>query len=59
MYLKEKEEGSQSFYRCKKKDKRLYEKNWITYAPFTTPKRLQESLHSFDTQGNEGMNTSV
>ena len=59
MHLKEKEECSQSFYRCKKKDKKLYEQIWKVYAPFTTPKRLQESLHSFDTQRNEGMNTSV
>ena len=59
MYFKEKEEGNQSFYRYKKKDKKLYEQIWKAYTPFTTPKRLQESLHSFDTQGNEGMNASV
>ena len=56
---KEKEEDSQSFYRCKQKDKKLYEQIWKAYAPFTTPKRLQESLHSFVTQGKEGMNASI
>ena len=40
-------------------DKKLYEQIWKAYAPFAIPKQLQESLHSFDTQGNEGMNASV
>ena len=39
--LQEKEEGSQSFYRCKKEHKNLCEQIWKAYAPFTTPKRLQ------------------
>ena len=38
---KKKEEDSQSFYRCKRKDKKLYLQIWKVYEPFTTPKRLQ------------------
>ena len=59
MNEKKKEEDSQSFYRYKKKDKKLYLQIWKVYEPFTTPKRLQESLHLFDTQGNESKNASV
>ena len=55
MNLKEKEEGSQSLYRCKKKDKKLCEQIWKAYAPFTTPKWLQESINL----GNEKTNASV
>ena len=29
------------------------------YCPFTTTTRLKESLHHFDTQKNEAMNTSI
>ena len=50
MNEKKKEEGSQSFYRSKKKDKKLYLQIWKVYEPFTTPKQPQESLHLFDTQ---------
>ena len=55
--LKRKEEGSQSHYRCKEKDKELYTQTWKAYRPFTTPTRLKESLHEFDTQTNEVMYT--
>ena len=37
----------------------MYEKIWKAYVPFTTPKRFQESLHCFGTQGNEGIDVSV
>ena len=37
----------------------MYLQIWKVCEPFTTPKRLQESLHLFDTQGNETMNASV
>ena len=57
--LKRKEEGSQSHYRCKEKDKELYTQIWKAYRPFTTPTRLKESLHDFDTQKNEAMNASI
>ena len=59
MQRKKKEEGSQSSYRCKIKDKKLHEQVWKVYAPFTTLKRLQELAHCFDTKGNERMNTSI
>ena len=59
MNEQKKEEGSQSFYRCKKKYKKLYQQILNVYEPFTTAKRLQESLHPFDTQGNEAMNASI
>ena len=32
---------------------------WDYYRPFTTTTRLKESLHEFDTQKNETMNTSI
>ena len=54
-----KEEGSQSFYRNKVHDKKLYDQMWDCYRPFTTITRLKESLHEFDTQKNEAMNTSI
>ena len=59
MNEKKKEEGSQSFYRCKYKDNKIYEQVWKRYYPFTTPKRIQELLHCFNTLWNEGMNISV
>ena len=44
-----KDEGSQSFYRHKVNDKKLYDQMWDCYRPFTTITRLKESLHEFDT----------
>ena len=57
--LKEMERTVQSFYRCKVKDKFLYQQMKNTYQPFTNEERLQESLHSYSTQKNEAMNNSV
>ena len=37
----------------------MYLQIWKVFEPFTNPKRLQESLHLFDTQENEAMNASV
>ena len=50
---------SQSYYRSKINDAKLYEQIWNVYKPFTTRERLQEFLHLFDTQHNEAMNTSI
>ena len=49
----------QSFYRCKVKDKVLYQQMRDAYEPFTNEERLRESLHSYSTQKNEAMNNSV
>ena len=49
----------QSFYRCKVKDKVLYQQMRDAYEPFTKEERLRESLHSYSTQKNEAMNNSV
>ena len=43
-----KDEGSQSFYRNKVNDKKLYDQMWDCYRPFTTITCLKESLHEFD-----------
>ena len=40
----------QSFYRCKVKDKVLYQRMKEAYQHFTNEKRLQVSLHSYSTQ---------
>ena len=52
-------ELSQSYYRCKINDSKMYEQIWNVYEPFTTRERLQESLHPVDTQQNEAMNAFV
>ena len=56
---KEEEELSQSFYRSKIKDAKLYNQIRNTYKPFTTETRLKKSLHMFDTQKSEAMDTSI
>ena len=48
-----------SFYRCKVKDKVIYQQMKDAYQPFTNEERLQESLHSYSTQKNEAMNNCV
>ena len=40
----------QSFYRCKVKDKVLYQQIKGAYQFLTNEERLQESLHSYATQ---------
>ena len=62
--FKQKQKGkgkelSQSYYRSKINDAKLYEQIWNAYKPFTTRERLQESLYLFDTQQNEAMNVSI
>ena len=37
----------------------MYTQIWKVYQPFTTPTRLKESLHEFNTQKNEAMNASI
>ena len=39
----------QSFYRCKVKDKVLYQQTMNAYRPFATKMRLQELLHNCST----------
>ena len=46
-------------YRCKETHGKLYESITQTIAPYITEDRLKELHHSFSTQGNEAMNTSV
>lgn len=45
-----------TFYRSKENDKELYEQMVNAYSKYTTPERLIESLHPFDTQVNESLN---
>ena len=47
------------YYRCKKKNKKLYKKFKKIYRQFTSEERLRECMHSHNTQLNEAMNTSV
>ena len=62
--LKQLKEGgekelSQSYYRNKIDDAKLYEQIWNIYKPFTTREHLLKSLHPFDTQQIEAMNASI
>eukprot|EP00957_Ditylum_brightwellii_P056489 4282162-Ditylum_brightwellii.AAC.1 len=47
------------FYRCKGKDKELYELMKDAYSIFQTREILEQSRHLFDTQKNEDMNTVI
>ena len=47
------------YYRCKVKDKELYEKLCVLYQPYITEERIEQCRHEFETQVNEGMNTCV
>ena len=47
------------YYRCKVKDKELYEKLCELYKPYITEERIKQCQHEFETQVNEGMNTCV
>ena len=47
------------YYRSIVKDKALYDQMWEIYSPCILPHRLEESLHTFDTQLNESLNHSI
>ena len=61
--IKYKEVGSErsreGYYRCKVKDKELYESLCDLYEPYITEERIGQCKHEFETQVNEGMNTCV
>ena len=61
--IKSKEIGSErsreGYYRCKVKDKELYESLCDLYRPYITEERIGQCKHEFETQVNEGMNTCV
>jgi len=46
-------------YRCKKRDKALYEELSILLAPFLTHEALVEVAHGWDTNANESMNNTI
>jgi hypothetical protein len=56
---KEERKAAAQYYRCKKKDAKLYAQLLALSRDFMTEKRLLESAHPYDTQVNEGMNSAV
>jgi hypothetical protein len=46
-------------YRCKQKNKKLYQQIKDAVDKFRTPEKMKELLHEFDTQTNEGLNQAV
>ena len=53
------ERNKEGYYRNKKDDAELYAKLCELYQPYITEERITQCKHEFDTQVNEGMNTSV
>merc|ERR1711884_108251 len=52
-------DDDEKYYRCKVRDKIIYDKMKEAYDPFITEERLEESRHGFTTQANESFNISV
>ena len=52
-------EPPQSYYRSKTEHSKLYDQMQRAYAPYTTPERIRESQHPYDTQLNESLNNVV
>jgi hypothetical protein len=48
-----------TFYRCKEKDKELYELMKDACRIFQKREIFEQSCHPFDKQKNEGMNTAI
>ena len=60
--LREKElidRNTSGYYRCKIRHAKLYEDMKTAYADYITPAMLKQLQHCWDTQKNEGLNTSV
>ena len=53
------ERKRKGYYRCKEKDKELYNSLCELYKPYITEERIEQCQHEFETQVNEGMNTCV
>ena len=53
------ERNDRGYYRCKIKDRELYEQIMHEYSRFITPDMLKQLNHGWSTQKNELMNTSV
>ena len=53
------ERNDRGYYRCKIKDKKLYDEIISEYSRFITPAMLEMVHHMWSTQKNEAMNTSV
>ena len=51
--------NDRGYYRCKVKDKKLYDEIMGVYARFITRDMLVQLNHMWSTQKNEAMNTSV
>ena len=52
-------ETPQWYYRSKEEHPKLYSQILNAYAPYTTPERIAESNHPYDTQLNESLNNVV
>ena len=53
------ERNDRGYYRCKVKDKQLYEEIKQAYSRFVTPQMLKQLNHPWSTQKNEALNMSV
>ena len=53
------ERNDRGYYRCKVKDKKLYDEIMGVYSRFITRDMLEQLNHKWSTQKNEAMNTSV
>ena len=53
------ERNDRGYYRCKVKDKKLYESIKQSYSRFVTAEMLKQVNHPWSTQKNEALNTSV
>ena len=51
--------GKVSYYRCKTRHRHMYEKLIDAFEPYAIEDRLEESLHGFETQLNECLNSMV
>ena len=47
------------YYRCRQRDKQLYDDMMEAYAPYITTEAMKQLNHNWHTQKNEAMNTSV
>ena len=50
---------TKSFYRCKKRNRALYEQMVEAYEPYIRTERLLESMHPFHTQINVALNSII
>ena len=51
--------NERGYYRCRQRDKQLYDDMMSAYAPYITTEAMKQLNHNWHTQNNEAMNTSV